>query len=98
MNRKPQAPMSRDSAEQLAIDGLAFLVSEPEELGRFLALAGIGPETLRTAAADPAFLVAVLEFFLENEPLLLVFAARMNIRPTLIAAARYLLDGEMYDA
>jgi hypothetical protein len=52
---------------------------------------------LRSAAADPGFLAAVLEYFMENEPLLLVFAARENVRPTLIAAARYLLDREITD-
>ncbi|MBZ9936584.1 DUF3572 domain-containing protein [Mesorhizobium sp. BR1-1-16] len=97
MIRDREPPMSLEGAEQLAIKALAFLASEPEELGRFLALAGIGPETLRTAAADPGFLAAVLEYFLENEPLLLVLAARDNIRPTLFAAARFLLDREISD-
>jgi len=94
MIRDREPPMSAEGAEALAIKALAFLAGEPEELGRFLALAGIGPETLREAAADPAFLAGVLEYYLDNEPLLLVFAAREAVRPTLIAAARYLLERE----
>jgi hypothetical protein len=94
MARQARMPLSREEAEALAVRALAFLAGEPEELGRFLALAGLGPQTLRSAAADPGFLAAVLEYFMGNEPLLLVFCARENVRPTLFAAARYLLDGE----
>jgi hypothetical protein len=97
MIRQKETPIDREGAERLAIEGLAFLASEPEELGRFLALVGLGPETLRDAAGDPGFLAGVLEYFMENEALLLVFAARANIRPTLIAAARYLLDGDRFE-
>ena len=39
MIRDREPPMSLEGAEQLAIKALAFLASEPEELGRFLALA-----------------------------------------------------------
>ncbi len=92
MLRDREPPLNREGAEQLAIRALAFLANEPEELGRFLALAGLGPETIRTAASDPGFLAGVLEYFMENEPLLLVFAAREKVRPTLFAAARYMLD------
>jgi hypothetical protein len=97
MVRQKEPQLDIEGAERLAIEGLAFLASEPEELGRFLALVGLGPETLRDAANDPGFLTAVLEYFLENEALLLVFAARANIRPTLIAAARYLLDRDFHE-
>ncbi|WP_370877164.1 DUF3572 domain-containing protein [Kaistia dalseonensis] len=92
MIRDRERPLDREAAEQLAIRALAFLAGEPEELGRFLALAGLGPDTIRTAAGDPGFLAGVLEYFMENEPLLLVFCAREKVRPTLFAAARFILD------
>jgi hypothetical protein len=94
MPRNRELPLSKEEAEGLAIRALGFLGGEPEELGRFLALAGLGPETIRSAASDPSFLIAVLEYFMQSEPLLLVFCARENVRPTLFAAARYLLDEE----
>ncbi|MCX5516265.1 DUF3572 domain-containing protein [Kaistia algarum] len=94
MIRDRKLPLSRDEAESLAIRALAYLAEEPEELGRFLALVGLGPENLRAAAADGGFLAGVLEYFMASEPLLLVFCARENVRPTLFAAARYLLDDE----
>ena len=81
--------LTRADAEGIAISGLQFLVGEPESLGRFLALSGIGPAEIRIAAQEPGFLAGVLEFFLEDESLLLAFSERNGIRPTMIAAARF---------
>jgi hypothetical protein len=46
----------KEVAEIVAIQALSFVAGDPERLGLFLAESGIGPETLRTAAADPHFL------------------------------------------
>jgi Protein of unknown function (DUF3572) len=48
----------RAAAESLAIAALAFLAAEPGRLGRFLALTGIGPESIRAAAHQPQFPLA----------------------------------------
>ena len=48
------------AAEALAIAALTFIAGEPEPLGRFLALTGIGPESIRAAAHEPRFLLGVL--------------------------------------
>ena len=61
------------AAEELATDALSYLAGDLEHLGRFLALAGIGPSELRTAAAEPGFLIGVLEFYMGHESLLLAF-------------------------
>ncbi len=78
----------RAEAEALAIEALGWIASEPEALEAFLALAGIGPATLRQAAADPAFLAGVLDYLLADEPRLIAFAASAGIRPERIAVAR----------
>ena len=36
-------PEERVAAEALAVAALAFIAAEPERLGRFLAMSGIGP-------------------------------------------------------
>ena len=54
-------PINRESAENLAISALAFLAADPERLGRFLSLTGIGPEAIRKSAREPAFLAGVLD-------------------------------------
>ena len=51
MAKSPRITM--EIAEKLAISALSFLATDPERLGRFLAISGIGPEAIRTAAADP---------------------------------------------
>ncbi|HRK25590.1 MAG TPA: DUF3572 family protein, partial [Beijerinckiaceae bacterium] len=59
--------------EALAIDALGFIAGDAERLGRFLALTGLGPGTLRAAAADPAFLIRVLDYLAEDESALIAF-------------------------
>ena len=90
--------MQREKAETLAIAALSFIAGEPESLARFLALSGIGPATLRRAAADPAFLAGVLDFVLADEPLLVAFAGHAGIAPEGIARARRAFGGREVEA
>ena len=82
---------AREVAEIVAIQALSFVAGDPERLGLFLAESGIGPETLRTAAADPHFLAHVLDFVLRNDATVKAFAAASQLHPTNIAAARQAL-------
>ena len=75
------ADARRHAAEALAVQALGFLAAEPERLGAFLALSGIGPDDIRTAAAEPQFLAGVLEHVAGDERLLLEFAAQAQIKP-----------------
>ena len=65
-------------AEIVAIQALSFIAGEPERLGLFLAESGIGPETLRTAAADPRFLASVLDFVMRDDATVKAFAKRLR--------------------
>ena len=85
------ALLTLDEAERLAIGALAFLAERPEALSRFLALNGIGPATLRTAAADPGFLAGVLDHFMGSEPLLIEYANDGGFPAAQIGAARRIL-------
>jgi hypothetical protein len=82
----------REVAEIVAVQALSFVASEPERLGLFLAESGIGPETLRSAAADPHFLASVLDFVLRDDATVRAFATVSELDPTIIAAARDALD------
>jgi hypothetical protein len=79
--------------ELLAIDALGFLAEDVERLGRFLALTGIAPETLRDAARAPGFLAAVLDHLAQDEALVLAFAANRQVAPERVLAARDRLAG-----
>jgi hypothetical protein len=80
-----------DEAEPIAISALSFLASDSERLGRFLALTGLGPESIRQAAHEPGFLAAVLDHLASDEPLLLTFAANSGRDPAAVARARDVL-------
>lgn len=82
-----------EAAEALAVQALAFLAPQPERLGRFLALTGIGPETIRAAASDRNFLAGVIEYVVSDEALLLEFAAYAQVKPAAVVRARAALSG-----
>jgi hypothetical protein len=83
----------REQAEALAISALAFLAAEPERLGAFLALTGIGPESIRAAATEPHFLAGVLDHVASDERLLVAFAAEAGIDPADVVRAQMALAG-----
>ena len=86
--------LTTDSASDIAIHGLQFIAGDPEQLSRFVALTGIDPGEIRQLAGTTDFLVAILDFFLSDEPTLLAFTSSHNIDPTHIQAARQALAPE----
>jgi Protein of unknown function (DUF3572) len=87
----------REVAEIVAVQALAFIAGDPERLDLFLAESGIGPETLRTSAADPHFLSSVLDFVLRDDATLKAFASASQLHPTNIAAALQALDDSQWE-
>jgi hypothetical protein len=85
--------MQREQAETLALQALAWLASDPDRLGGFMALTGLGPTDLRASAADPQFLAGVLDHLLGDETALTAFADWAGIEPTAPAIARRALPG-----
>jgi hypothetical protein len=81
------------SANEIAVQALVFMAEDNERLGRFLALSGLDPRTIREAARDPGFLVGVLDHLMGDEQLLVAFAAGSGLRPQDIAHARAALAG-----
>jgi hypothetical protein len=79
--------VQNDSAEGLAVSALGFIASDPELLSRFLAITGIHPQQIRSAAAEPGFLAGVLNFLLAHEPTLLRFAEAEGVQPDRVAKA-----------
>jgi uncharacterized protein DUF3572 len=93
MKPKNERSAERNAAEAIAAQALGFIAEDSARLGRFLAESGLGPENVRRAAADPAFLPAVLDFILAHEADLLDFSAQQGINPRHVSAARGLLPG-----
>ena len=89
----PRKVLDRPAAEEIAVQTLTLLARDPERLARFLALTGLGPDTIRSAAGSPGFLRAVLDHVAGNEELLVSVAGEMGTPPETIAAARRVLAG-----
>jgi len=87
----------REVAEIVAVQALSFIAGDPERLGRFLSETGIGPATLRSAAADPQFLISVLDFVLRDDATVKAFADASKLHPTSIAAARQALGDPQWE-
>lgn len=83
--------LTKDEAELIAVAVLSHLAQEPERIGRFLAVTGLGPENLRAAARDKSFYPALLDYMLANEADLVAFATEMNLDPARIRMARDVL-------
>ncbi len=91
MNKRFNTRMSLADAETLALQILAFLAEDGPRLGRFLAATGVRGEELQTSAGEPETLLAVTQYLLEDESLLLVFASSAGIAPEQIGQANRLL-------
>jgi hypothetical protein len=89
--KRPRTSLDLETAETIAIAGLAFLAEDTLRLGRFLAETGVGPEELRENARAPRMLLAVVEHLLGDESLLLVFTASAGIAPESVLPAYDLL-------
>ena len=94
---RPSRPGERAAAEALAVAALAFIAGEPERLGRFLAISGMGPESIRAAARESQFLLGVLDYLAADEPLLIAFAAENTIPPGAVMEARDTIAGRRWE-
>lgn len=95
---KKQAPKAtREAAEAVAIQALTYIAGDAERLGQFLAVTGVGPAEIRTAAAEPRFLVGVLEYLISDEALLTAFAADAGLRPPDAVKALVILGGSHWE-
>jgi hypothetical protein len=93
---KPRNELSREAAENLAIQALTYLAADPERLDRFLALSGLEQASIRAASAEPGFLGGVLEHVAGDERLLIEFAEFAALNPLEIDRARATLSGRRW--
>jgi Protein of unknown function (DUF3572) len=93
MAQRNKSQLTREEAETIAMEALRFLASQPQRIIRFLSLSGLEPGELAQQAESPALLAGYLAFLLDDESLLLVFAAETGIDAGLVAPAHALLAG-----
>jgi hypothetical protein len=95
MNQGPA--LTRAEAEELAIQALTFIAGDSERLGRFLAVTGLGPTEIRSAAREPGFLVGVLDYMASDDRLIATFAGENDVNPADIDRGRIALAGGRWE-
>jgi hypothetical protein len=86
-------PKTPENAEILALEALGWLAGEEDGFQMFMEQSGIDPGTLRQAADSPGMAVAVLDFLLAHEDLLLRFCESASTSPKSLHLARHRLGG-----
>ena len=94
---KSRPAMLPEAAEGLAIQALTYLAEDPERLGRFLTVTGIGPDEIRAASAEPGFLAGVLAYLASDEQLAAEFTALTACGAGDIARAHDALGGNPWE-
>ena len=88
-----RALMTPESAEIVALKGLAFLVNTPDSLDRFMTLSGTSAGELRRRAEEPEFLAALMDFLMSDEKLLTAFCEGESLDAKTLHMARHALPG-----
>lgn len=86
-----------DQAQSVALQALAMIVEDDEQLTQFLGSTGADGQTLATQASDPAFLGAVMDFVLQDDARILSLAERTGCAPDSFATLRHALPGDPID-
>lgn len=85
--------MTPNAAEIMALQALAFVVSDPDLSGPFMDMSGAAPDDLRNRAADPAFLAAVLDFLTQRDDWVMTFCNEHGLAYDAPMRARHALPG-----
>ena len=83
---------TKGDAAAIALHAMAWTLEEPDRAARLLSVTGLTPQDLRARAAEPAVLVAALEFLEAHEADLVACAGALDVRPTALVAAREELE------
>jgi hypothetical protein len=82
-----------DSAQIIALQALAWIVSDDDRLAALMANSGINPASLRSHAADPEVLGAVLDHLLGDDQMVIAFCDAHGLPYNSPLAARAALPG-----
>ena len=85
--------MQEEKAQTIALTALGWIAANDELFPAFLAATGASLAELRSRAADPMFLAAVLDFLLQEDAWVLDFCAENSLPPPSLQSARAALPG-----
>ncbi|MGY3439323.1 MULTISPECIES: DUF3572 domain-containing protein [unclassified Marinovum] len=84
---------TRESAETLGLQALAWLVGEEDLIGVFLGASGVSEVDLRARANEPEFLGSVLDFLLMDDAWVIRFCDSNGLAYDRVMMARAALPG-----
>ncbi|WP_420558938.1 DUF3572 domain-containing protein [Tepidicaulis sp.] len=85
--------MQKDTAETIALQGLAYIAENESELTAFLEATGVDIKTLRANASSPHILAGVIDFLMMDDKRLLAFCEEAGLPPETPGEARQALPG-----
>lgn len=85
--------LSQSAAESLALQVFAWLAEDNARIGAFLGWSGESPASLRDRLQDTSFLLAVIEFLMLDEAMLMEACQSLEISPEIPMQARAALPG-----
>ncbi len=69
------------TAQELADICLGHLVQDPEQLVDFMGITGLSPDGLRSALGTASFARGIIDYVVQNEPLLLAICDANALKP-----------------
>ena len=75
---------TQPTLEELAALCLNHLAQDPEQLVDFMSIAGMSPDRLRAAIGTRSFALGLLDYVVQNEPLLLAICQSSALKPETI--------------
>ena len=78
----------------IIIQFVAFLAQDESRFERFVSLTGLGLNDIRQRHADPAFQAMVLDYGLQDQSLVLEFAAAQGLQPEALLKVRRSLPAQ----
>jgi hypothetical protein len=85
-------PSAPNDPVALALSALATTLGDARRAQRFVDLTGIGTEELRSRAAEPALLAALIRFLEAHEPDLVAVSEELGVAPDVLVKARRELE------
>lgn len=85
--------MQQESAHVIALQALAWIVSDDDRLAALMAESGIDPSSLRRSADEPEVLGAVLDHLLRDDQAVIAFCDAQGLPYSAPMTARAVLPG-----
>jgi hypothetical protein len=93
MNPESRKMIGQEAAEMIALRSLTWLLGQDEVLTRFLAETGASVSDLATAARQPEFLGAMMDFIMSQDDWIIAASEAVGLPPEKWVRARSGLPG-----